>query len=72
MLKLYHLRHFSNKKLPTSQFKNFFKLRIEDRPVSLANKFKEIMRSNKQVKAAFHRMKYIFAISFLFFAMPGN
>ena len=73
MLKLYQIRHFSNgKKLHSSQFKNFFKLRIEDRPLSLANKFKEILRSNKQVKVAFHRLKYIFAISFLFFFMPGN
>ena len=67
-------RNFStnNKKQTSSQFKSFFKLNIEDRPVSLAVKIRDTLKSNKSVKQFLHRFKYFFAISFIFFVAPGN
>jgi hypothetical protein len=63
-------RSFS--KLNQSEFKKFFHLRIEDRPIKLASKVKESIRGNKQLKKGFHLSKFVFAIGFFFFFVPGT
>jgi len=50
----------SPKKGPMStEFKAFFRLRVQDRPIRLGSKVKEVYRTSKTVGRLIYSMKYI-------------
>jgi len=73
-------RGMSNKN--SSEFKSFFRLRLQDRPIKLATKLKESYKTSKTVRKTISVVKYVFgkastvieglAFSFVFFALPGT
>jgi hypothetical protein len=67
MLRRFSLKHplltrgMSSKN--SSEFKSFFRLRLQDRPIKLAAKVKETYRTNKKIRKAINAGKYIFGKS---------
>lgn len=55
-----------------SEFKSFFRLRLQDRPIKLASKIKETYKTNKVIRKSIYFGKYVFAFMFLFFSFPGT
>lgn len=51
-------RGMSNKN--SSEFKSFFRLRLQDRPIKLATKLRETYKTSKTVRKAINIAKYIF------------
>jgi hypothetical protein len=43
-----------------SEFKSFFRLRLQDRPIKLASKIKETYKSNKVIRKTIYVGKYVF------------
>jgi hypothetical protein len=43
-----------------SEFKSFFRLRLQDRPIKLASKIKETYKSNKYIRKSIYIGKYVF------------
>ena len=80
------LRSFStqNNKGPqkASEFKSFFRLRLQDRPIKLVSKLKEVYRTNKKVRTTLYYSKYFIcmhplpliylAFIVLYFVFPGT
>lgn len=74
-------RMFSKDVNKNSEFKSFFRLRLQDRPIKLASKMKETYKKNKTIRRLIYYGKYIFGkrhlnytivFSFFFFALPGT
>lgn len=60
MMQLLSKAHFSKSSKPTSEFKSFFRLRLQDRPIRIASKVKETYKTNKSIRRFLHGSKYIF------------
>ena len=43
-----------------SEFKSFFRLRLQDRPIKLASKLRETWKTNKNIRRGIWAGKYIF------------
>jgi hypothetical protein len=65
-------RKFSTGKDRSSEFKNFFRLRLKDRPLRLHSALYENIRRNALFKGAFRIGKVVFAIGFFWVAVPGT
>ena len=52
-------------KLNNSEFKAFFRLRIQDRPIKLVSKIKETYKTNKTIRRFIFVGKYLFGKSII-------
>ena len=56
------IRLFSSAPKKESEFKSFFRLRLQDRPIKLASKLRETWKTNKTIRRGIWVGKYIFGM----------
>jgi len=60
------------RKARTSEFQKFFHVSLDDKPISLFRKAREVWRVNPYIRRMVKYSKVLFAVGFIFYFSPGT